>query len=75
MPNDEMTVFDEVESISSTDKSGIFPTLSAYQKARTDENFHKVCVELADFCIALYASTQNDKQREIYRAIMAKTIK
>ena len=44
----------------------IFPSLQKYKEKHSTLNFQKVCVELSQFCKDLYASTQNEEEREIY---------
>lgn len=44
----------------------IFPALHKYQSEHSTVNLQKLCVEVTDFCRAIYASTQNDSEREIY---------
>ena len=44
----------------------IFPALHKYQKDHSAINLQKLCVEVAQFCRSIYASTQNDAERDIY---------
>ena len=44
----------------------IFPALHKYKYEHTTENLKKLCVEIADFCRAVYASTTNEQERRIY---------
>lgn len=44
----------------------IFPALHKYQTEHTAINLQKLCVEIAEFCRAVYASTRNDDERNIY---------
>ena len=67
-----LSVFDELNSISSAEQTGLFPALNAYRAERSDINLQKLCVEMADFFKAVYASTQNERQREIYRSMLSK---
>lgn len=50
----------------------IFPALHKYQYEHTTENLKKLCVEIAEFCSAVYASTQNDDERRIYKDMLEK---
>ena len=50
----------------------IFPALHKYQYEHTTENLKKLCVEIAEFCRAVYASTRNDDERRIYKDMLAK---
>ena len=44
----------------------IFPALHKYKTEHSTDNLKKLCVEIADFCRAVYASTQNEQERNIY---------
>lgn len=44
----------------------IFPALHKYQTEHTAVNLQKLCVEIAEFCQKVYASTRNDNERNIY---------
>lgn len=44
----------------------IFPALHKYQTEHTAVNLQKLCVEIAEFCRAIYSSTCNDNERKIY---------
>ena len=50
----------------------IFPALHKYQAEHNIENLQKLCVELSDFCAAIYTSTRNDAERNVYRAFVSK---
>ena len=50
----------------------IFPALHKYQAEHNIENLQKLCVELSEFCSAVYASTRSPEEREIYRAFVSK---
>jgi hypothetical protein len=50
----------------------IFPALHKYKAEHTTENLLKLCVEVAEFCWAIYASTQNEKERRIYFSMLDK---
>ena len=51
---------------------GIFPALHKYKTEHTADNLKKLCVEVADFCRAIYASTQNESERIIYKGMLDK---
>lgn len=44
----------------------IFPALHKYKSEHSTDNFKKLCVEVSQFCRAIYASTQNEQERKIY---------
>ena len=50
----------------------IFPALHKYKKEHTTDNLKKLCVEIAQFCRAVYASTQNEAERRIYFDMLEK---
>lgn len=50
----------------------IFPALHKYKQDHTTENLQKLCVEISEFCRAVYSSTQNDAERKIYRNMIDK---
>lgn len=50
----------------------IFPALHKYKYEHTTDNLQKLCVEIAQFCRAVYASTQNEQERNIYFAMLDK---
>ena len=49
-----------------------FPTLKKYQREHTAINLQKLCVEISDFCVAVYSSTRNDEERAIYKRMVEK---
>ena len=49
---------------------GIFPALHKYKSVHNITNLQKLCVEIADFCRAIYASTENEQERNIYYAML-----
>ena len=57
-------VYSEIESI--------FPALQKYKAEHTKTNLQKLCVEIAEFCKSVYASTQNQEEREVYFAMLDK---
>lgn len=50
----------------------IFPALHKYKEAHSLENLKKLCVEVSDFCRAIYSSTENTEEREIYFQMLQK---
>jgi hypothetical protein len=50
----------------------IFPALHKYKTEHTIANLQKLCIEVADFCKAIYASTQSDEEREVYKSMLEK---
>lgn len=53
-------------------EADIFPALYKYQKDHTALNLQKLCVEISEFCDAVYASTQNDEERAIFKKMVQK---
>lgn len=49
-----------------------FPALHKYQKEHNIMNLQKLCVEVVDFCSAIFASTQNDEERAVFRKALDK---
>ena len=50
----------------------IFPALHKYKTEHNTDNLQKLCVEVLDFCRAIYSSTQNDNERNIYKRVLGK---
>lgn len=50
----------------------IFPALHKYKYEHTTDNLKKLCVEIAQFCRAVYSSTQNEQERKIYYDMLEK---
>jgi hypothetical protein len=50
----------------------IFPALHKYKTQHNTDNLKKLCVEIAQFCRAVYASTQNEQERKIYFDMLKK---
>ena len=44
----------------------VFPALHKYKTEHSIANLQKLCVEIAEFCRAVYSSTQNEQERKIY---------
>ena len=51
---------------------GIIPSLHKYKADHNITNLQKLCVEIADFCRAIYASTESPQERQIYFAMLDK---
>lgn len=51
---------------------GIFPALHKYKADHNITNLKKLCVEIADFCRAIYASTENEQERQIFNSMLDK---
>ena len=52
--------------------TGIFPALHKYKTEHNTVNLEKLCVEVAEFCRAIYASTQNQQEREVFKKMLDK---
>lgn len=50
----------------------IFPALHKYKNEHNTTNLQKLCVEVAEFCRAIYSSTQNEAERNIYYNMLDK---
>lgn len=50
----------------------LFPALHKYKTEHNTDNLQKLCVEIAQFCRAVYASTQNEAERRIYFDMLEK---
>ena len=50
----------------------IFPALHKYKYEHTTDNLKKLCVEIAQFCRAVYSSTRNEQERRIYFDMLEK---
>ena len=48
----------------------IFPALHKYKNEHNTTNLQKLCVEVAEFCRNIYASTQNEAERNIYKTVL-----
>ena len=56
-------------------KVEIFTTLVQYQNEHSIVNLKKLCNEVAEFCLAIYASTQSDEERKAYKDMVDKVRK
>lgn len=52
----------------------IFPALHKYQTEHNTVNLQKLCVEIAEFCQKVYASTRNENERNIYFSVLGKVV-
>lgn len=50
----------------------IVPALHKYKADHNITNLQKLCVEISDFCRAIYASTENEQERQIFNAMLDK---
>ena len=50
----------------------IFPALKKYKDEHNTANLQKLMVEILEFCCSVYASTQNEAERKIYRSFIEK---
>ena len=50
----------------------IFPALQKYKDEHNTANLQKLMVEILEFCRSVYASTQNDAERKVYRSMIEK---
>lgn len=53
----------------------IFPALHKYKNEHNTTNLQKLCVEVAEFCRNIYASTRSEEERKIYRGMLDNLIK
>ena len=49
-----------------------FPALHKYKTEHSTANLQKLCVEIAQFCRAVYASPTNEQERRIYFDMLEK---
>lgn len=52
----------------------IIPALHKYKADHNITNLEKLCVEVAEFCRAIYASTQNQQEREVFKKMLDKLL-
>ena len=50
----------------------IFPALHTYKVEHNKMNLKKLCVEISEFCRAIYSSTQDEEERKIYFSMLDK---
>lgn len=44
----------------------LFPALQKYKTEHNTANLQKLCAEIKAFCKAVYASTENEEERNVY---------
>lgn len=54
--------------------ASIFPALQKYKAEHTKANLQKLCVEIAEFCKSVYASTQNQEERDVFFVCLSNTL-
>lgn len=52
----------------------IFPALHKYQTEHSAVNLQKLCVEIAEFCRAVYVSIRNDNERDMFYSVLGKVM-
>ena len=55
-----------------TELYDLLPALKKYIEDHNAVNLHKLCVEIVEFCRAVYASTTNDEERTVYDNMISK---
>jgi hypothetical protein len=50
----------------------IFPALHKYKTEHNTDNLKKLCVEISGFCRAVYASTRNIEERQVFKKMLDK---
>lgn len=53
----------------------LFPALQKYKTEHNTANLQKLCVEIKEFCKSVYASTENEQERNVYYNLVDKLIK
>ena len=53
----------------------IIPALHKYKADHNITNLQKLCVEIADFCRAVYSSTTSPQERQIFFNMLDKLMK
>ena len=52
-----------------------FPALQKYKTEHNTANLQKLCVEIKEFCKSVYASTENEQERNVYFSMVDKLSK
>lgn len=52
----------------------LFPALQKYKSEHNTANLQKLCAEIKAFCKAVYASTENEEERDIYFSMVDKLL-
>lgn len=60
------------EQINGNSEIDIFPALRKYKDEHNTANLQKLMVEILEFCRSVYASTQNEAERQIYHNFIEK---
>ena len=50
----------------------IFPALHKYKISHNTDNLQKLCVEITQFCRAVYASTRTIEERQVLKKMLDK---
>lgn len=45
----------------------LVPTLDIFLKEHTEHNLKKVCLELKETCLSIYATLRNEQEKEIFK--------
>ena len=53
----------------------IFPALHIYKEEHSLKNLQKLCVEIEEFCRAVYSSTRNEEERRVFNKMIDKLSK
>ena len=53
----------------------LFPALQKYKTEHSTANLQKLCVEIKEFCKSVYASTENEQERNVYYNMVDKLSK
>jgi hypothetical protein len=53
----------------------LFPALEKYKTEHSAANLQKLCVEIKEFCKSVYASTENEQERNVYYNMVDKLTK
>lgn len=71
----DVVLNDKIEdkvTLNINEENDIFPALHKYKKEHNIVNLQKLCVEIAEFCSQIYASTQSDEERKVYKSMLEK---
>ena len=48
----------------------LFPALQKYKTEHNTANLQKLCAEIKQFCKSVYASTENEEERNVYFSVL-----
>ena len=48
----------------------LFPALQKYKPEHNTANLQKLCAEIKQFCKSVYASTENEEERNVYFSVL-----